>query len=346
MNAASTQVALVRRPANRLPEPSDFAIVSVNLPDLTPGAFLVRNEYLSIDPYIRSRLNEGVSAWSYSVGAAITGTAIGSVVQSRNESYPVGAVVRHPLGWRDLALIAPEGPEISSETAALNYSVEVIRPFLRVALSHYVGALGMPGTTAYRAIEMCELKPGETLFVSAAAGAVGSIVGQAARLLGAGRVIGSAGSDEKVELLENDLGFDAAFNYRRGDVLENLRARAPEGIDVYIDNVGNEQLHAAYECMNDFGRITAVGFISSYNGEPPHASNNFRYVHSKRLVIRGLMYSDHVAEAPRIERIIGDWIATGRLKARETIFEGVEAAPSALISTLTGCSVGKSLVRV
>lgn len=247
---------LVARP-HGWPKPEDFALRETEVPEPGPGEILVRNLYVSVDPYMRGRMNEARSyAEPYRLDQPMHGGAVGRVVASAAEGFAPGDHVLHPLGWREYALAKAE-------------AVVKVDPDL-APLSTYLGVLGMTGLTAYAGLlRVAGLKEGDVVFVSGAAGAVGSQVGQIARLKGASRVIGSAGSDEKVKLLVEEYGFDAAFNYKNGPVAEQLAAAAPDGIDVYFDNVGGEHLEAAIGALNLRGRVAVCGMIAIYNATEP-----------------------------------------------------------------------------
>jgi Putative NADP-dependent oxidoreductases len=327
------EIRLASRPHGE-PDESNFDLVQVEVPDPGPGQVLVRNLWMSVDPYMRGRMNDVRSYIPpFQVGAALDGGAVGEVVASRAEGLPVGAHVLHGLGWRDHAVLDAAG-------------VRRIDPAV-APLPAYLGVLGMPGLTAYAGlVEVAGLREGDVVFVSGAAGAVGGIVGQIARLRGH-RVIGSAGSAEKVAYLRDELGFDEAFCYRDGPVSELLRAAAPGGIDVYFDNVGGGHLEAAISSLRLNGRVAVCGMISQYNAtEPAPGPRNLMMLISKRLTIRGFLVSDHAHLRPEFEREVGGWYADGRLRAAETVVEGLDQAPSAFLGLLRGANTGKMLVRL
>ncbi|WNI15378.1 NADP-dependent oxidoreductase [Actinacidiphila sp. ITFR-21] len=325
---------LVARP-DGWPVPEDFALVETEVPEPGPGQVLVRNLYLSVDPYMRGRMGNRKSyADGFALGEPMTGRAIGQVVASRADGLEAGDHVRHMLGWREYALVdAAEAVVVDPEAAPL---------------SAYLGVLGMPGLTAYAGVlRIAELAAGETAFVSGAAGAVGSQAGQIARLKGAGRVIGSAGSDEKVALLTGEYGFDAAFNYKNGPVAEQLAAAAPEGVDVYFDNVGGEHLEAAISVMRQNGRIAMCGAISSYNAtEPPPGPRNLAMMIGSRLTLRGYLVGDHDDLRPRFLEEAGGWLREGRLRHHETVLTGIERNVDAFLGMLRGENTGKMLVAL
>jgi NADPH-dependent curcumin reductase CurA len=264
----------------------------------------------------------------------MTGAAVGEVVASEAEGFAPGDHVLHDLGWREFATLkAKYATKVSAELAPL---------------STYLGVLGMPGLTAYAGLlEVASMKKDDAVFVSGAAGAVGSEVGQIARLKGASRVIGSAGSDEKVRLLTEEYGFDAAFNYKSGDLTGQLKAAAPSGIDVYFDNVGGDHLEAAINVLNVHGRVTVCGLISQYNStEPPPAPRNLPLVIGKRLRIEGMLVLDHQGLMPQFFEEVSGWIRSGELKYRETVVEGIEHNVDAFLGMLKGENTGKMIVTL
>ncbi|MDX3095767.1 NADP-dependent oxidoreductase [Streptomyces sp. ME01-24h] len=325
---------LVARP-HGWPKPEDFALRETEVPEPGPGEILVRNLYVSVDPYMRGRMNDAKSyAQPYGLDEPMQGGAVGRVVASGAEGFAPGDHVLHFLGWREYALVdAGTAVKVDPELAPL---------------SSYLGVLGMTGLTAYAGLlRVAALKEGDTVFVSGAAGAVGSQAGQIAKLKGASRVIGSAGSDEKVELLLEEYGFDAAFNYKNGPVAEQLAAAAPEGIDVYFDNVGGEHLEAAIGALNLHGRVAVCGMIALYNAtEPaPGPRNLFRLIQN-RLRIEGFLVGDHRDLQPRFVQEVGGWIREGRLRHRETVVDGIENNLEAFLGVLRGDNTGKMLVRL
>jgi NADPH-dependent curcumin reductase CurA len=289
---------------------------------------------MSVDPYMRGRMNEGRSyAAPFELGQPLSGAAIGEVVVSRHPDFRNGDFVLSVAGWREYFL---------SDGAGLRKLDPEIEP-----LSAYLGVLGMPGLTAYVGLlDIGQPKAGETVFVSAAAGAVGSVVGQIAKIHEC-RVIGSAGSDAKVELLRSELGFDAAFNYKTIPPGSALRDLAPDGIDIYFDNVGGDHLEAALIHMRTFGRIPVCGMISLYNAtEIPPGPRVLGLVIPRRLTLRGFLVGDHLDRLPAFERDMGRWLKEGRVRARETIVDGIEMAPLAFLGMLQGENVGKMVVRL
>jgi NADPH-dependent curcumin reductase CurA len=324
----SREIHLASRP-HGVPSPSDFALVDVDVPDPAEGQVLIRNAYVSVDPYMRGRMNDAKSyVPPFQVGEVLDGGAVGQVVASRNESFPEGAWVVHRLGWREVALSDGSGLQLFDPALA--------------PLSASLGVLGMPGLTAYVGLlDIGRVQEGETVFVSGAAGAVGSIAGQIAKLK-ACRVIGSAGSPEKVAWLR-ELGFDEVFDYRETDAREVLR----EGIDVYFDNVGGPTLEAALAALRVRGRVVACGAISQYNAtELPPGPRNLFLVVTKRLRMEGFIVSDHTDRAPAFFSDMASWVRDGSVRYRETVVQGIENAPQAFIGLLGGENVGKMLVEV
>lgn len=323
---------LVARPQG-WPRPDDFALVDREVPEPGPGDLLVRNIYMSVDPYMRGRMNAARSyVPPFELGETMTGGAVGQVVSSRSERVPEGAYVRHQLGWREMAVCPGEHAEVVDPAVA--------------PLPAYLGVMGMPGLTAYVGLfDIGEVKPGETVFVSAASGAVGSIVGQLALDHGC-RVIGSAGSTEKVRYLTEELGFHRAFDYHDGDVTEQLRDAAPDGIDVHFENVGGDHLRAALDSMNWYGRIAVCGLVAHYNETRPGPDNLFHIV-AKRLKVQGFIIRDHGDRASAFTDDVGGMIRDGRLRYRETIYDGIDQALQALLDMLEGGHhIGKMVVRL
>jgi len=328
----SREIRLRSRPAGA-PALENFELVEVPVRQPDEGEVLVRNTHMSVDPYMRGRMSDAKSyATPYAVGEAMHGGAIGWVAASRSEDRPVGTWVRHDRGWRDYAIL----PAKHAQPVDINIAPP----------SAYLGVLGMPGLTAYVGLhDIGELKKGDVVFVSSAAGAVGSVAGQLAKSHGA-TVIGSAGSDEKVAYLTNELGFDGVFNYKDGKPVDHLRKLAPNGIDLYFDNVGGEQLEAALSTINDYGRIIACGMISQYN-ETSYVPRNLTAIVRKRLTMRGFIVFDHPARTPDFVREVAPLVKSGRLKFPESIVDGLENAPQAFIDMLRGGKhLGKVVVRL
>ncbi|AEY89159.1 oxidoreductase [Streptomyces hygroscopicus subsp. jinggangensis 5008] len=325
---------LLSRPVG-WPKPEDFALVEAPVPTPGEGQVLVRNTYLSVDPYMRGRMSAAKSYVApFELGKVMQGGAVGEVVESRAEGISAGDHVLHFSGWREYAAVdAKNAVKVDPEAAPL---------------STYLGVLGMTGLTAYAGLlRTASFKEGDTVFVSGAAGAVGSQVGQIAKLKGASRVIGSAGSDEKVKLLVDEYGFDAAFNYKSGPVAEQLREAAPDGIDVYFDNVGGDHLEAAIGSLNQGGRIAVCGMISVYNNtEPAPGPRNLARLIQTRGRIEGFLVGDHYDLQPQFVQEVGPWVASGALKYRETVVEGIENNLEAFLGVLRGDNIGKMVVKL
>ncbi|WP_165777725.1 MDR family NADP-dependent oxidoreductase [Amycolatopsis antarctica] len=330
----ATEIRLAARPKG-WPTLDNFEIVDVELPAPGEGQVVVRNLINSVDPYMRGRMSSAKSyAEPYAVGEVMTGTAVGEVVESTVDKLAKGDFVMHEAGWRSHAVLdAKRAVKVDPDAAPLGA---------------YLGVLGMPGLTAYAGLlDVAEFREGDTVFVSGAAGAVGSLVGQLASLRGAGRVIGSAGSAEKVAHLTGELGFDAAFNYKDAPVTEQLRAAAPDGIDVYFDNVGGEHLEAAIDSITLHGRIAVCGMISQYNAtEPTPAPRNLAQIIAKRFTIRGLLVRDHLHLREKFLAEVAPLVKAGKLRYSETTVDGLRNMPQAFLDMLGGANTGKMLVRV
>ncbi|SEN28709.1 NADP-dependent oxidoreductase [Actinacidiphila rubida] len=317
------------------PVPGDFALAEAETPEPGPGQVLVRNLYLSVDPYMRGRMNDAKSyAAPYALGEPMLGAAVGRVVASAADGIAVGDHLLHGLGWREYALVdAAHTVPVDPEAAPL---------------PAYLGVLGMTGLTAYAGVlRVARLAEGETVFVSGAAGAVGSQAGQIARLKGASRVIGSAGSDEKVALLLDEYGFDAAFNYKKAPVAEQLRAAAPDGIDVYFDNVGGDHLEAAIGALRVHGRAALCGAIAQYNAtEPQPGPRNLALLIGKRASLNGFLVGDHQDLRPEFVREVGGWLRDGSLRYQDTVVTGIEHTLDAFLGLLRGDNTGKMIVAL
>jgi NADPH-dependent curcumin reductase CurA len=331
---STREIRLASRPTGR-PVPENFRLAESPLPELLDGQVLVRNHYISVDPYMRGRMND-VKSYSapFALGAALDGGAVGEVIASRAEGRKVGDAVVHQLGWREYAVVAADATSLARTDLA--------------PASAFLGALGMTGLTAYAGLlKVAEFKPGDAVFVSGAAGAVGSLVGQIAKAMGASRVIGSAGTPEKVaRLLE--LGFDAAFNYRDAPVREQLKAAAHgNGIDVYFDNVGGEHLEAALAELNVGGRVALCGAISQYNAtDATPAPRNLALAIGKQLTLRGFLVGGQRQHAAEFAGRMAAWLADGTVTYDETVVDGLENAPQAFMDLLDGANTGKMLVRI
>ena len=331
---ATREVRLASRPTGR-PVPENFRLAESPLPELQDGQILVRNLYISVDPYMRGRMND-VKSYSapFALDAALDGGAVGEVIASRAEGRKVGDAVVHQLGWREYAVLNADATSVARTDLA--------------PASAFLGALGMTGLTAFAGLlKVAEFKAGDAVFVSGAAGAVGSLVGQIAKTMGASRVIGSAGTPEKVaRLLE--LGFDAAFDYHDGPVREQLeKAAGPAGIDVYFDNVGGEHLEAALAVLNVGGRVAMCGAIAQYNStEPTPAPRNLMLAIGKQLTLRGFLVGGQRQHSGEFFENMSAWLADGSVRYDETVVDGLENAPRAFMDLLDGANTGKMLVRL
>ncbi|MFO1186595.1 MAG: NADP-dependent oxidoreductase [Alphaproteobacteria bacterium] len=330
----SLEVRLKSRPQG-VPTKVNFEMATVDLPAPGSGEVLVRNVWMSVDPYMRSRMIDRESYTPpFQVGQALQGHAIGQVVASNAPELRVGDYVSSMYGWREAYVSKPLG-------------LTRIDPSL-APLQAFLGVLGLTGFTAYVGLlKTAALKSGETVFVSAAAGAVGSIVCQIAKVKGA-TVIASAGSDDKCRWVREVAKADHVINYKTaGNLTAALRAAAPKGIDVYFENVGGEHLEAALEAMKPFGRVAVCGLISQYNAQAPQPGpSNFFYVVVKRLRVEGFIVSDHLDMLPAFFEDMGAWIHQGRIKWEETIVEGIENAPDAFLGLFRGDNLGKMLVKI
>jgi len=333
MAVSSREIQLIARPVGE-PKLSDFRLVERELPALQDSEVLVRNLVMSVDPYMRGRMNDVKSyVPPFELDETLQGGAVGRIEESRNPAFKVGDLVQNGLGWRTRFVSSGAGlGKVDADEATL---------------TAYLGVLGGTGFSAYVGLlDLGQPKAGETVFVSAAAGAVGSVAGQIAKIKGC-RVVGSAGSDAKVRFLREELGFDAATNYRAGDIDIALGESCPEGIDVYFDNVGGDHLQAALNHMNVNGRIAACGMISQYNNtEPVPGPNNLSAIVRQRLTIRGFIVSDHFARHDAFVTDMTGWLRDGKVKSPDTIVEGIENAPQAMIGLLRGENLGKMLVRL
>lgn len=337
-SARSTRWELVSRPSG-WPTTDDVRTVTVDLPELSEGEIRVVNEAISVDPYMRGRMDEGASyVPAFQLGEPMDGAAVGVVVASRSEDIQEGARVLHGLGWRDVAQLPAE------QAQQLPNLRDADGP---LAPSRFLGIAGMPGFTAWLGLtRIAAMQEGDAVFVSGAAGTVGSAVGQIARLKGASRVIGSAGGSEKNRIVTQRYGFDACLDYKQGDVMGQLGEAAPEGIDVYFDNVGGEHLEAAIQHLNNDGRAALCGAISQYNDEQPAPGpRNMGMLVTKRLMLQGFIQSFHTEAMPDFLAEMGAWLAEGRIVADETVEDGIEQAFDAFLGMMQGRNVGKMVVR-
>ncbi len=328
----SREIRLASRPAG-IPTAANFSLAQRDLAPLRDGQVLVRNLFMSVDPYMRGRMNEGKSyVPSFELGQPLEGGALGEVVESRATEFKAGDAVTSNFGWREYFIAAP---------AALHAVSRDMQP-----LSVYLGALGMTGMTAWAGLKQAEVQASETVYISGAAGAVGNVAGQLAKLRGC-RVIGSAGSPAKVKFLLEECGFDHAFDYKAGPLLAQLNRAAPDGIDVYFDNVGGEALEAALSALRTHGRIIACGGISGYNAEELRPGpNNLFNVTTKRLTMKGLIVRDWLDQQGAFEKEAGGYFRAGQLKNQETVVHGIERAVDAFLGLFDGKNTGKMVVRL
>ena len=332
---------LTRRP-DGVPVDEDFALVDVELPAPATDEILVRNSFLSVDPYMRGRMNDTKSyVPPFQLDQPMDGAAVGTVeqagadaVDSNGTPIAVGDTVAHALGWRTISLIPAQSARVLDTTLA--------------PAQAYLGVLGMTGLTAYAGLlRIGEFAEGDRVFVSAAAGAVGSVVGQLARLKGASLVVGSAGGPEKISWLLDEAGFDAAVDYKATPIRKGLAKAAPEGIDVYFDNVGGDHLEAAISAMRPRGRVAICGMISGYNATgPTPGPRNMAMIIGKRLTLRGFIVFDHSDLRPQFETEVGQWLAEGKIIWRETVVDGIDNAVNGFRDLMAGANTGKMLIRL
>ena len=334
MIVKNRQIVLAARPEG-LPKPSDFRLVETPVPELAEGQFLLKTNYLSVDPYMRGRISEAKSyAEPVAIGEVMVGGTVGTVVKSQHPGYRPGEVVVGYWGWQEYAVSDGQG---------------IVRFDTSLApMSTALGVLGMPGMTAYFGLlEIGKPKAGDTVFVSGAAGAVGSLVGQIAKIKGC-RVVGSAGSQQKVDYLTGELGFDAAFNYKDvKDYAAKLQEVCPQGIDVYFDNAGGPLTDAVFTQINVGARIVVCGQIDSYNAtRPPRGPRLLWHLIVKQARAEGFLVFQFANRFREGQQQVAQWIKDGRVKYQETIVNGLEYAPTAFIGLFHGENVGKQLVRV
>ena len=315
-----------------LPTDDDFELKEVELPPLGDGMVRIRNHWLSVDPYMRGRMNDVKSyVPPFQVGEPMDGGAVGEVVESSAEGFAPGELVQHMAGWRDEAVVparmVQKLPELGAEP------------------QRFLGVLGVTGATAYFGLlDAASAKEGDIVFVSAAAGAVGSVVVQVAKAKGM-TVIGSAGGPDKCDLVRS-LGADEVIDYKSGPVLKNLAAAAPDGIDVYFDNVGGEHLDAAFALARDHARFAICGMIQGYNDPTPASFRFIMRIIAARIRLKGFIIFDYFPRMAEFYRDMGQWVASGAVKAEETVVEGLEAMPDAFRGLFSGQNVGKMLVRL
>jgi NADPH:quinone reductase len=334
MTTVNRQITLAARPVG-FPKVSDFHLVYSPLPSPVAGEVLLRSVYLSLDPYMRARMSDGESyARPVAIGEVMTGGAVASVVESRHLAFRAGDTVEGMLGWQEYAV-------------AQGHELRKVDPDL-APISTALGVLGMPGLTAYFGLlDICDPQRGETVVVSGAAGAVGMVVGQIAKIRGC-RVVGVAGSDAKVSWLLDELGFDAAFNYRNAaDCHAILEELCPAGIDVYFDNVGGAVTDAVMRLINVKARVSVCGQISQYNLEEPEEGPRWLgQLIVKQAKVQGFLVSGYAERFPEAIEQLVMWLQQGQLKYREEVAQGIEAAPQAFIGMLHGMNQGKQLVRL
>ncbi len=327
------RVVLASRPT-AYPEPEHFRLEEAPIPQPREGEALVRVVWLSLDPYMRGRMREGPSyATPVAIGGVMTGGVVGRVVESRSPEVQVGDIVEGSLGWQEYAVSRP---------SALRKVDTDLAP-----ISTAIGVLGMPGMTAYHGfLEVGRPEVGDTVVVSAASGAVGQVVGQIARIMGC-RVVGTAGSDAKVDFIVNELGFDVGINYKTEDVDAALAAACPDGIDVYFDNVGGFVTDAVMQQINVHARISVCGQISQYNlAEPEMAPRSMGLLIQKQARMEGFLVFNFAHKHEHARQRMAEWIRSGELRYKEDVVEGLENAPQAFIGMMTGENFGKLLIKV
>ncbi|KAG0305129.1 hypothetical protein BGZ97_001228 [Linnemannia gamsii] len=343
VNTKNKSIIFVKRPEDYPVAGEHFVLQPTELaPNLEDGDILTRNLYLSLDPYLRGRMDgvEGGYVPCFYLGKPLNGYGMGEVIQSKNAKFPVGSLVFGIITWEHFSHIPPAFNNLIILPAAVRDS--------KVPLSWYMGALGMTGLTAYGSLKLfANLQSGETIFVSAAMGAVGHLVGQMAKRQGL-RVVGSAGSDEKVRILLEELKFDAAFNYKSGKpIVESLREACPEGLDIYYDNVGGEHLEAALELLKRHGRVVVSGMIDDYNRPVPYHIKNLVLIFQKRIKIEGFLCLDFEKEIwPSFTEDVTKWLMDGDIVCKEEIIEGLENAPNAFAANMKGKNLGKGVVKI
>jgi NADPH-dependent curcumin reductase len=334
----NTRVLLAKRPQGE-PSDDDFAVDRQPLPELADGEILIRNLWLSVDPYMRARMNDARSyAPPVKLGEPMVGEAAGLVLRSRSPRFAEGDAVCAFSGWQSHFATPADGAGVTRVDPKAH------------PLSSYLGVLGMPGRTAYFGLlRVGRPQPGETVVVSAAAGAVGSAVGQIAKLLGC-RSVGIAGGERKRRHVAEELGFDACIDYKTGDLDAQLRAACPDGIDVYFENVGGAVLKAVVPLLRPGSRVPICGFISSYNAANPFEDGDtpFRILGAlpKPPEHRMFLVGEFAKENDEANRKLAEWLASGQLRHRESVIDGLENAPAALRAVLRGENLGKQLVRI
>lgn len=325
------RIVLASRPKGEV-STVNFRLEELPVPTIKDGEVLIRNHYLSLDPYMRMRMEDVKSyAAPQPIGETMIGGTVGEIVASKNPKYAVGDKIQGMMGWSEMG--------VSDGTMLRKLDTT------HIPLSAYLGAVGMPGMTAwYGLTQIIQPKAGETVVVSAASGAVGSVVGQLAKLRGC-RAVGIAGGAEKCAYVVNELGFDACIDYKAGNLAEELAKATPNGIDGVFENVGGQIFDACLARMNPFGRIALCGLIAGYDGEPMPI-NNVRMLLTMRLTMRGFIVSEHMEFWPQGLSELGTLVATGKLKFRESVAQGLESAPDAFMGMLKGKNFGKQLVKL
>lgn len=328
----SREIRLASRPKG-IPTAANFTRAQTKLKSLPDQQVFVRNLFMSVDPYMRGRMNDQKSyVPPFEIGKVLDGGAVGEVIESRAKELKAGDTVISNFGWREYFIASPKDLHpVGCE---------------HQPLSVYLGVLGMTGMTAWAGLNLVDVKAGEVIYISGAAGAVGNVAGQLAKLRGC-KVIGSAGSMEKVKFLREECGFNIAFDYKTGPVAEQLMVEAPDGIDVYFDNVGGEALEAALSALRVHGRIIACGGISGYNDEKPSPGpSNLFNITTKRLTMRGMIVSDSLERRDDFEKEVGGYLQSGKLKNKETVVNGLDQAEGAFIGLFKGENIGKMVVKL
>ena len=336
-DAKNRQIILVSRPYGE-PAPENFKLAEAPIPAIGPGQVLLKTKLLSLDPYMRGRMNDAKSyAPPFAIGEPLGGQTVSEVIASNNPEFAVGDVALAFGGWQDYSVSSGGDLQKLDPSAA--------------PVSTALGVLGMPGMTAYTGLRNIGLpRPGETLAVAAAAGPVGSAVGQIAKIRGC-RVVGIAGGREKTAYLVDELGFDASIDHRSPNMKEELKAACPNGIDIYFENVGGAVWDAVLPLLNNFARVPVCGLVANYNATalpegPDRTAALMRTILTKRLLVQGFIVYDFAEQMHDFQREVGSWVRDGKLKYKEDIVEGLENALQAFIGLLRGANFGKLLVKV
>lgn len=326
------RVLLSARPVGA-PKESDFRVDEIDLPSPGDGELVVKNLFLSLDPYMRGRMNESKSyAASVEIGAVMVGGTVGEVLESKHPGYAAGDVIVGSLGWQTHAI---------SNGAGL---MKVEKG--KIPLSAYLGTVGMPGVTAwYGLMDIGKPKAGETVVVGAASGAVGSVVGQLAKLHGC-RAVGIAGGKDKCDYVVRELGFDACVDHRDPELKKAFKDATPSGVDIYFENVGGQILDMVLPRLNPFARIPLCGLVSQYNAKEPYGIKNFAALLVSRVTLRGFIVSEHMDRWPEALKELGAHVAEGRIKYKESVTQGLSNAPAAFIGMLEGQNFGKALIKL